>query len=100
MYNYLIASTDYPTNPGMDVFEPGSTSEIIVELSVIPDDVFETNETYVLTLFVQRNVRMRQDLILMDTVPVVTIVNDDSKLCPVSASIHRFIFTISLFNCV
>ena len=99
MYNYFIASTDYPTNPGMVVFEAGSTSEI-VELSVIPDDVFETNETYVLTLFVSRNVRMSQNLIFMDSVPVVTIVNDDSKLCPVSASIHRFIFAISLFNYV
>ena len=100
MYNYLIASTDYPTNPEMVMFEAGSTSETIVELSVVPDDVFETNETYVLTLFVPRNVRGRQNLILMDTVPVVTIVNDDSKLCPVSAFIHRFIFAISLFNYV
>ena len=54
MCYYLIASTDYPTNPGTVVFEAGSTSEMTEELRVQRDDIFETNETYVLTLFVPR----------------------------------------------
>ena len=77
---YLIASTDYPTTPRIVVFEAGSTSEMTVELRVEPDDIFETNETYRLTLFVLGSVRRAQNLTLLDTVPVVTIVNDDSKL--------------------
>lgn len=62
------------------MFEAGSTSEMTVELRVEPDDIFETNETYVLTLFVPRSIRERQNLELLDSEPVVTIVNDDSKL--------------------
>ena len=53
-----------------------------VELRVEPDDVFEANETFVLTLFVPISIRRRQNLVLMDERPVVTIVNDDSKLYP------------------
>lgn len=76
----LIASTDYPTIPGMAEFVAGPTSEMTVELSVLPDSIFETNETYVLTLFVPRSDREQNNLELLDTKPVVTIINDDSKL--------------------
>ena len=70
------------------MFEAGSTSEMTVELRVVPDGVFETNETYVLTLFVPRSVRQRQSLIIPNDVPVITIINDDSKLYPVCVLIH------------
>ena len=62
------------------MFEAGSTSEMTVKLRVVPDGVFETNETYVLTLFVPRSVRQRQSLMIPEDVPVITIINDDSKL--------------------
>ena len=74
----------------MAVFEAGSTSEMTVELRVVPDGVFETNETYVLTFFVPRSVRQRQNLIIPDDISVITIINDDSKLShdPVCVLIH------------
>ena len=89
---YLIASTDYPSTPGTVMFEAGSTSEMTVELRVEPDDIFEANETYCLTLFVIGSIRRAQNLTLLDTVSVVTIVNDDSKLYSVVYSIYRYMY--------
>ena len=82
------------------MFEAGSTTEMTVELRVEPDDIFETNETYILTRpFVPRSIRERQNLELLDTLPVVTIVNDDSKFYFVCVLHHNlYIFTFSLFN--
>ena len=80
--NFLVASTDYPTTPGTITFEAGSTSERSAELTVVPDDVFETNETFVLNLFVPGTIRRRQNLLVTLERPVVTIVNDDSKFYP------------------
>jgi len=81
--NFVAASTDYPTFAGIVTFEAGSTSERSIEVRVEPDDVFEANETFVLTLFVPLSVRSSQNLEVTDDRPVVTIVNDDSKLCAV-----------------
>ena len=82
------------------MFEAGSTTEMTVELRVEPDDIFETNETYILTIFVPGSVRRGQNLELLNTFPVVTIVNDDSKLYSVCIlhHIYIYIFTFSLFN--
>ena len=77
--NCHLAVTDYATTQNTVNFEAGSTAEKESEITVEPDDDFETNETYVVTLFIRRSVLNRLNLVLLNGEVVVTILNDDSK---------------------
>ena len=77
--NCHLAVTDYATSQSTVNFEAGSTAEQESEITVVPDDDFETNETYVVTLFIRRSVLNELNLVLLNGEVVVTILNDDSK---------------------
>ena len=78
-WQLFLAGTDYATAQNTVNFEAGSTSEKKSEITVVPDDDFETNETYIVTLFIRRSVLNRLNLMLMNSEALVAIENDDSK---------------------
>ena len=78
-WQLFLAVTDYATTQNTVNFEAGSTSERKSEITVVPDDDFETNEAYIVTLFIRRSVLNRLNLTFMNSEALVTIENDDSK---------------------
>ena len=85
------AVTDYVTAQNTVNFKAGSTSERKVEIIVVPDDDFEANETYILTLVIRRSVLTRLNLVLMNSETLVTIENDDSKCTKVYSCVCMYI---------
>ena len=78
-WQLFLAGTDYATTQNTVNFEAGSTSERKSEIIVVPDDDFETNEAYIITLFIRHSVLNRLNLTFMNSEALVTIENDDSK---------------------
>lgn len=86
------AVTDYATTQNTIVFEVGSTSESKAEIIVMPDVVFETNETYILSLFIRRSTINRLNLMLMNSEALVTIENDDSEYINVHVCTYAYTY--------
>lgn len=95
------AVTDFATAQNTIAFEAGSTSEGKAEITIVPDDDFETNETYILTLFIRRSVLTRLNLAIVNGETLVTIDNDDSKYIKVHSCAYVCAYTYTyIATCV
>ena len=72
--------TDFNTEVVVVSFNPGDPDENVVQIAVIPDTIFEVNETYSLRLKLSEAANKSGVQIGERNQAQVTIINDDSKI--------------------
>ena len=95
-----IAGTDYPSVQQVVSLTPQSASVQEVEVPVIPDDVFEANETFVLFFNVRSSIRRRIGIEFSNEAQV-TILNDDGELFMIKQCcvlIYCMLFVVVVVN--